>query len=162
MSSHFAFCLVVAIVTGIASGTEVIRTEILTPEAAIAKHARASAKEKAAWPDDFRVTVEAAVVGAGERRYNGADGKPHQKFSLRTNGNPLTNFNFVLSENAVAAFHRLGIHDLEKHFVGKVITVRGILGTAEYNLMNGPKLYTLGIEQLDQIIEVRSIETVKR
>lgn len=67
-------------------------------------------------------------------------------------------FHIVLSEQVVADLKRLGIDNLNDHFAGKSVTVRGNVTWADWTIDAAPQNFELHVDTLADIVEVKTAD----
>jgi RNA polymerase sigma factor (sigma-70 family) len=131
---------------------------VLTPKEVETKMEKQFAKLGSPYWDG-PVIVECGVRSVASQRVSTSDGKSYENVVLQPDGDS-SRFSIALTPKAQADLTRLGIDSLEDHFRGKAVKVQGRIGRTSLNLFGSPTVnfYELQIDNLDQLIEVRSAD----
>ena len=70
----------------------------------------------------------------------------------------IAHFRIVLSEQVVADLKRLGIDNLNNHFAGKSVTVRGTVTWTDWTINMAPRDFELHVDTLADIIDVKAVD----
>ncbi len=135
---------------------------VMTPKEIEAKMEKSLAKVGSPYWDG-PVIVECGIRSVASQQVSTADGKSYENAVLHPDDDS-KRFSIVLTPKAQAAMKRLGIDSLEKHFRGKQVRVQGKIGLTSLNLVGSPSkyFYDLLVDELDQIVEVRSAAIEKK